>query len=92
MTEQEKQNAIVKPARNSLTFEETAEYLGIAKSTLYKYNMKNVIPFNKPNGRKVYYKITDLNDYLSRNPIRSEEQLERTAEMYFNKCDKFKAI
>jgi hypothetical protein len=92
MTEQERQKATDRPKSEFLDFEEALEYLKISKSTLAKYNMKNLIPRTKPNGRKVYYKITDLNNFLLRNPIKSEEQLERTAEMYFNKCDKFKAI
>lgn len=87
MTEQEKQNATDRPKRIFLTLQETAEYLGFAKSTLYKMTMKKTIPFYKPNGRKVYFLIEDLNKFILRNPIRSEEQLERTAEMYFNKCE-----
>ncbi|MBN2789909.1 MAG: helix-turn-helix domain-containing protein [Candidatus Delongbacteria bacterium] len=92
MLEQEKHSTIEKTKKTHFTFKETQEYLGVSKSTLYKYNMYNVIPYSKPNGRKVYYKIEDLNNYLLRNPIRSEEQLDKTAELYFQNCPKGQAI
>ena len=92
MTEQEKTSETGRPKRLFLTLPETAEYLGLAKSTLYKMTMKKTIPFYKPNGRKVYFMIEDLDSFIMRNRIKSEAELDREAEAYFSKCEKYKAI
>lgn len=59
------------------TLDEACEYLSISKSSLYKMNMEKVIPFNKPS-RKVYYKKSDLDNFLNSNrmdnaPVSKEE-------------------
>lgn len=88
MTEQEKQNATDKPKRLFLSLKEAAEYMYLAKATLYKMTMKKTIPFYKPNGRRVYFLIEDLDNFIMRNRIKSETELDREAEAYFDKCEK----
>jgi excisionase family DNA binding protein len=46
------------------TFSEAAEYLGIAKSTLYKFTASNMIPFSKPNGKIIYFSKKQLEDWV----------------------------
>ena len=64
-----------------LNINETAEYLGISKMTLYSYTSKNVIPFYKNRGRRIYFKIDDLNDWIlnNRNRCYSNEDIESKA-------------
>jgi excisionase family DNA binding protein len=54
-----------------LTFNEAANYLGMAKSTLYKLTASNMIPFSKPNGKKIYFSKIQLEEWIlsnNRNP------------------------
>ena len=74
-----------------LPLEKAAEYLSISVKTLYLYNHLKKIPYFQPD-RKCYYRISDLNDYIMSVGIRSQKQLEKTGEMYFDHCDKGKAI
>jgi excisionase family DNA binding protein len=47
-----------------LTVDETCNYLNIAKSTLYAYTSKRLIPFIK-RGRKLLFLKSDLDNWLS---------------------------
>lgn len=54
-----------------LTLDEAAIYLGIAKSTLYKLTACKLIPFSKPNGKKIYFSKIRLEEWVmskSNNP------------------------
>lgn len=52
-----------------LTTSETAAYLGISESYLYKLTSNKLIPHYKPNGRLVYFKKEELAQWVLRNPI-----------------------
>lgn len=69
--------------RSFLTADEAAEYLGIAKITLYTYTSKRVIPFYKTR-RKIYFKVEDLENYVlnSNNRIKSTEEIYQEADRY----------
>jgi len=49
-----------------LNLKEAALFLSISESTLYKKSMKNEIPKYKPNNGKIFFKIEDLNSYISK--------------------------
>jgi len=65
-----------------LSLSEAAEYLDVSKSHLYKLTHKNQITFFKPNGKKIYFKKSDLNKYLFRNRKASEMELDQRAVDY----------
>jgi excisionase family DNA binding protein len=50
-----------------LSLEETAIYLGLSKSTLYKLTSQRVIPFFTPTGRKILFSKDDLDNWVSSN-------------------------
>ena len=60
---------------------ETSKYLGIPKNTLYSYTSKNVIPYHKIQGRKVYFSIDDLNNFIldKKNRYKSMDEIEMEA-------------
>jgi len=62
-----------------LSFSEAAEYLDVSKSHLYKMTSTAKIPHFKPNGKMIYFKKSDLNNYLFRNRIASGMELEQKA-------------
>ena len=49
-----------------LNFEQAANYLSIAHSTLYSYNSKKVIPYSN-RGKKLYYLKTDLDAFVAQH-------------------------
>ncbi len=69
--------------RQFLTAEEAATYLGIAKITLYTYTSKRIIPYYKSR-RKIYIKLSDLDDFILRdqNRVKSIEEIEGEAKQY----------
>ena len=62
-----------------LTLQEACGYLDLSTSTLYKLTSKNKIPHFKPNGKKIYFRKSDLNDWLFRNRVSTAEELEQKA-------------
>ena len=72
--------------RNLLTTAEAAEYIGVKKSYLMKLMMKKAIPYYKPNGKLCYFDEADLDHWLRRVRIPSEEELDQQAQKYlFNR-------
>jgi excisionase family DNA binding protein len=59
-----------------LTLEEASNYLDCSKSYLYKLTASGQIPHYKPNGKRVFFAKKDLDDYILRNPVRTNAQIE----------------
>lgn len=64
-----------------LTLDEAAQYMGIKKSYLYKLTMRREIPHYKPMGKMCYFKRTELEEWLTNNPV-------ATAEVIADRADK----
>ena len=64
-----------------LTLYEASEYLGLARSTLYSYVRKKTLPYYKPNGRIVYFKLEDLNNFVlnESSHYRSQDEIKKQA-------------
>lgn len=69
-------------AKNVLTFEETAEYMGVSKSHLYKLTMNRSIPHYKPRGKMVYFDREELEAWLKQNRVATSEEMEAKATSY----------
>jgi excisionase family DNA binding protein len=70
-----------------LTVDEACEFMGVSKSTLYKLTHKRKIRFSKPNGRKIYFAKSDLIAWMSRNQVKTSEQIEEESVNYVTfKC------
>jgi len=65
--------------KDLLDVSEAAAILGVTKAWLYKLNHKKVLPYYKPNGKKIYYKIEDLHNYLSGVRIASSKEIDQKA-------------
>lgn len=62
-----------------LTFEEGCLYTGLSKSYMYKHTSAGNVPFYKPEGRKIYFRRTDLDNWMLRNRQSSNEEISRKA-------------
>lgn len=59
-----------------ISFQEATQYLDISESSLYKMTSENRITFYKPNNGKIYFKKTDLDNWMLQNEVRSISLLE----------------
>ena len=64
-----------------LNFKEAAQYLGIAKSMLYKHTHEGNIPCYRPSGKMLYFDKQELDDWLRQN---LHEAYERKTEIKEN--------
>jgi excisionase family DNA binding protein len=63
-----------------LNFNEVAEYTGLSKSHLYKLTSTGGIPCYKPSGKKIYFKKSEIDDWLLRNKKLSQDEIDDMAE------------
>lgn len=70
-----------------LTLEEAVTYLQVSKSYLYKLTFKKEIPFYKPSGKLIYFKKSELDEWIFKN---RESNNEETTEVLFNNLKKKK--
>ena len=65
-----------------LTIQETAKFLNLSQSHLYKLTSERKIPHFKPSGKKIYFDKSELVQWLKRNPTRTREVTEEKAASY----------
>ena len=61
-----------------LTPDEAANYLGVTKRTIYKISSTKEINVYKPSAKCIYFNIEDLNDWIRKVKVMSQEELERS--------------
>ena len=64
-------------AKNILTLEDVAEYTHLSKSYVYKLTSKGDIPYYKPNGKQLYFKRTEIDEWLLTNRNKTNQEIER---------------
>lgn len=69
-------------AKDMLTMNDAVLYTGLGKSYLYALTCKNKIPYYKPNGKTIYFKKSELNEWLQRNRVDSIDEAESRAASY----------
>ena len=62
--------------KEMMTLKDTSIFTGLSESSLYKLTASKAIKFYKPNGKKIYFKRTDLDEFLLSNRILSNEDIE----------------
>lgn len=65
-----------------LTLDEVARYTGMKKSSLYKLTSEQKIPHYKPNGKNCFFRRTELEDWLTTNPVATVADLNGRAQAY----------
>lgn len=63
-------------AKELLSIDETSDYLGLSKATLYSMNCRRQIPFTKVLG-KVYYRKSALDQWLATGDRKTQAQLNK---------------
>ena len=67
--------------RNLMTTTEAARYLGLKPSYLYKMMMRRAIPY-KPNGKLCFFAKEDLDAWLKRVRVKSQDEIDSEAARY----------
>jgi excisionase family DNA binding protein len=77
------------PERMNLA--DTAQYLGVSKSSMYKLTMTRKIPFNKF-GRRIFFYTKDIDNWLKDNAphYKSRDEIANEAAEYMSKVAKKK--
>ncbi|WP_206082115.1 helix-turn-helix domain-containing protein [Maribellus sediminis] len=65
-----------------LSFDEASEYSGLSKSFLYKLTSTSKIPHSKPNGKQIFFDRVELENWLKRNPVKTQDEIENEATKY----------
>lgn len=68
--------SVVAVSQKPLSTEEASLYLGITRHALYKLTSKRLIKHSKPTGRKIYFLVTDLDEWATQNPVRTAREIQ----------------
>ena len=63
-------------AKTILTLEEVAKYTNYSKSYIYKLTSRREIPCYKPNGKQLYFKRTEIDEWLLTNREMTNKEIE----------------
>ena len=65
--------------KDVLNFDQGCEYLDLSQSHVYKLTSTGGIPHYKPNGKKIYFKRMELDQWLLRNRATPVDEVESKA-------------
>lgn len=68
-----------------LTVQETARYMGVSMSYLYKLTMRKQIPHYKPMGKVCYFNRKEVEQWLQSNRVSTDQELNNKALSYCRK-------
>lgn len=71
-------------AKEVLTLEEAALFMGISKSSLYKMTYRHELPFFRPNGKLIYFEKAELLKWMRQNRSMSEAETKEAAAQKLN--------
>ena len=75
-------------AKEVLTLEEAALFMGISKSSLYKMTHKHELPFFRPNGKIIYFEKSELLSWMRQNRSMSETETKAAATKHMSELCK----
>ena len=73
-----------------LNFLEACEYLDLSQSHLYKLTSARHIPHFCPQGKKLYFKREELDNWLQRNRQLTNDELQESVTESFTRVNRFK--
>ena len=73
-----------------LNFQEACQFLELSQSHMYKLTSAGSIPHYKPNGKKLYFKRSELENWLLRNRSLAQDELDHKAADFLIKKGRIK--
>lgn len=71
--------SLLSNAKEVLTVEEAAKFLGLSKSFVYKMTHEGAIPFYKPNGKVCYFEKECLLEWMRSNKVATKDEVREEA-------------
>lgn len=71
-----------------LTIDEAARFLGISKSQVYKMTSSKAVTVYKPTGKGIYIQRDELINWIKRNPILSNEEIDKKVNLKIFELEK----
>jgi excisionase family DNA binding protein len=68
-----------------LSLSEAAEFLKVSKSCIYKLTSAKKIPHFVPGGKRIYFKKSDLENWILQNRITPVAEIESKTESYLSR-------
>ena len=68
-----------------LSVRETALYIGLSLSSVYKLTMQKEIPHYKPTGGRLYFNRKEVDGFMMRNRVATNAELSQKAADYCRK-------
>lgn len=68
-------------SKDFLTTKEAAAYIGASINYFYKLTSANRIPMYNPTGRKLLFKRSELQEWVERSRVSTNEELQAQAEL-----------
>ncbi len=62
-----------------MDLEEFCQYTGISKRYVYRLTSENRVPHYKPNGKKIFFKRDEVDNWLTQGRVSSYEEIEEQA-------------
>lgn len=69
-------------AKEVLTLDECSAYTGYTKNHLYRLTSQRTIPFYKPMGGTIFFRKSEIEDWLLRNRHATEAEINSKATTY----------
>ena len=80
--------ALLVSQKSVFTFDEAVSFTGLKKSYLYKLTSRGDIPHFKPNGKNIYFEKEGLEQWLLRNRVKTNAEIESEASSFIVKNPK----
>ena len=68
-----------------MTFSAACEFLGITARQMYGYTGRKLIPYYKPTGRHIYFRKSELVEFVTANRIATAAAVEAQAQQLARK-------
>ena len=69
-------------AKSILTVDEAIIFTGMSKSALYRLMSQREIPYSKPLGKRAYFDKADLEEWMMKNRVKSQDEIDAEAAAY----------
>lgn len=76
------ESLVVAGAKEVLTLDECSVYTGYSKNHLYRLTSQRAIPFYKPMGGTIYFRKSEIEDWLLQNRQATEAEINSKATTY----------
>lgn len=74
--------------KDFLTIDEVSVYLSASKSYLYQLTSQKEIPFYCPTGKKIYFKKTEIEEWIISSKVEPISDMENEVELYLSRNKK----